>query len=48
MLNDYDRYAINVFYEDDGLRILIGVEGMVGNWLPAGDTELFKSRQAMN
>ena len=47
MLNDYDRYAISgnsadLIYEDDGsLRILIGgkpPEGMVGNWLPAGES----------
>ena len=47
MLNDYDRYAISgnseeLVYEPDGsLRILIGGEppdGMLGNWLPAGET----------
>ena len=46
MLNDYDRYAISGnskdLTEDDGsLRILIGgkpPEGMIGNWLPAGES----------
>jgi len=47
MLNDYDRYAISgnsqeLVYEEDGsLRILIGgepPEGMLGNWLPAGES----------
>ncbi|MEK9589866.1 MAG: DUF1214 domain-containing protein, partial [Gammaproteobacteria bacterium] len=47
MLNDYDRYAISgnsedLIYEADGsLRILIGgkpPKGMVGNWLPAGES----------